>query len=327
MGFLCSVVWLCGAATLAWLFLHAAAFAYVHGVRRPTDWRRFAGEWAVVTGASFGTGEAFARALFARGLNVVLVARSRDRLEAISRDLLASAGAGAGAAAGAGTPECRVRIVSGDFVKDGGAEAYEAVRRATEGLRVSVVVNNVGGGEPGMLPLDYWVDSHPNGEEVIRLTNSTPTITLTRMFLPQMIRNKKGRILNISSLSYSYSVLLANYGPEKAKINAFTTGICEEVRSHGVAVQAIMLGEVSTPATLNKSPSLHVCSATRLASNTLDKFGALGLSTLTPYWFHDLERIAVGAMPERLALFLFHSITLRLRDTVGKTRLMQQKKS
>lgn len=69
------------------MLLYVAVFVWIHFIRPSTSWSQFRGEWGVVTGSSVGTGEAFARALAKRGINVVLVARSADKLERLAKEL------------------------------------------------------------------------------------------------------------------------------------------------------------------------------------------------------------------------------------------------
>ncbi|HST63489.1 MAG TPA: SDR family NAD(P)-dependent oxidoreductase, partial [Longimicrobium sp.] len=105
----------------------------------PLDYR---GRWALVTGASMGIGEAFARALAERGMNVVLCARSGDRLQALAQDLRAE-------------HRVQTHVVDADLAQPGAPA--EAWTRATAGRDIHLLVNNAGFGLKGRfdeLPLE-----------------------------------------------------------------------------------------------------------------------------------------------------------------------------
>ena len=183
---------------------------------------------ALVTGASSGIGEEFARLLAAEGSDLVVVARRRDRLEALAAELTARHGT-------------QVEVLVADLLDDGQRAAVE--RRLTDPERpVDLLVNNAGFGSHGRfveLPLD-------REEGQIRL-NVLALVRLTRVALPGMVERRQGAVLNVSSLAslqpLPYS---ATYSATKAFVTSFSGAVHEEVRGTGVTVLALMPGFVDT---------------------------------------------------------------------------------
>jgi short-subunit dehydrogenase len=181
----------------------------------------------VITGASSGIGAEIARSLARRGHDVVLVARRRDRLDSLAREL---SGAGASATAlvcDLAEPDQRADL------------AAELGRR---GRRVSVLCNSAGVGIPGHvagLPVAALVHQ-------LRL-NTEAMVDLCGRFVPAMVERRRGAVLNVCSLS---SVVpwpsLATYAASKAAALSFTEALHTEVRPDGVAVTAMCPGFVRT---------------------------------------------------------------------------------
>lgn len=183
---------------------------------------------AVVTGASSGIGEAFARLLAAEGRPVLLVARSRDALAALAAALRAAHGGGAEIlAADLGTPEGRA-----------------AVWGATEGAGrpVALLVNSAGFGLNGPeaeLPLERI--------HALLELNVVATVELTHRFLVAMKARRGGAILNVASTSAFYPTPgFAAYGASKAFVLSFTHALHEEARKDGVTVTCLCPGFTRT---------------------------------------------------------------------------------
>lgn len=181
---------------------------------------------ALVTGASSGIGEAFARALAARGERLVLVARRADRLAKLVGQL-----GGEGAAA----------AIPMDLSEPGAAERVkrEVARR---GMAVDLLVNNAGVGHTGVF--------HEEPPERIRGMidlNSRAVAALTRAFLPDMVERGRGRIVNVVSTSAFQPVpYLAIYAASKAFTLSFTEALALELKGTGVRVQALCPGLTAT---------------------------------------------------------------------------------
>jgi short-subunit dehydrogenase len=180
---------------------------------------------ALITGASAGIGEAFARVLAGRGFDLILTARRLDRLEKLAAELAASRG-------------IRVEAIAADLARpDAPAFLQSEVER--RGLRVDWLVNNAGYGLPGVFTALAWA-AH---EDFLRVMLTAPT-ELCHRFLPGMIERGYGRIINVSSVaglspSPAGSTL---YGPTKSCLVRFSQSLAQEVRPHGVLVSALCPG-------------------------------------------------------------------------------------
>jgi short-subunit dehydrogenase len=183
---------------------------------------------ALITGASSGLGLEYAR-LFARdGHDLVLVARRREKLEALARELAEARGiAATPIAADLGDPAAPARI-------------HEQVRAA--GLEVDFLVNNAGFGTTGA-----FAALDPQRELEMIEVNVRALVHLTRLFLPGMIARKHGRILNIgSTAAYMAGPYMANYYASKAYVQSFTEALALELAGTGVTATVSCPGPTAT---------------------------------------------------------------------------------
>ena len=139
---------------------------------------RLEGRRALVTGASSGIGEAYARALRARGCPLVLVARREERLRTLASELGGD-----------------VQVVPADLASPGGPrQVYDEVQ--ARGLAVDVLVNNAGVGHTGR-----FEQEPPAAVENILDLNARAAMLLTRLFLPAMVERRQGIVVNVVSTS------------------------------------------------------------------------------------------------------------------------------
>ncbi|MDB5099544.1 MAG: family NAD(P)-dependent oxidoreductase [Cyanobacteria bacterium RYN_339] len=174
---------------------------------------------ALITGASAGIGEAFAKAL-APTHDLVLVARRADRLEAIARGL-----------------QGNHRVVPADLSDP---HAPEAIARAVGDI--DMLVNNAGTGV-----YDPFVESDVDTTiQTMALNMAAPTL-LTRAFLPGMVERKRGAVINVASLAaYLPLPYGAVYGATKAYLLSFSEALAEELNGTGVKVLCVCPGAVET---------------------------------------------------------------------------------
>jgi uncharacterized protein len=183
---------------------------------------------ALVTGASSGIGAAIARELAERGHGLVLVARRKDRLDALAQELDAGFGV-------------RAEAVGCDLGKAASRQRLPA-RVEALGLQVSVLVNNAGFATNGPF---HEADAARELEQV-RVLVEAP-VALTSAFLPEMVRRGKGAILNVAStagmqpLPYS-----AGYSAAKAYVLSFSEALHQELHGSGVTVTVLAPGPVTT---------------------------------------------------------------------------------
>jgi short-subunit dehydrogenase len=183
---------------------------------------------ALVTGASGGIGEELARILARHGHDLVLVARSADKLAALAERLELDHG-------------IQVRTMAKDLARSEAAgEIHEAL--AGEGLAVDILVNNAGGGLLGKFA-EIGIEGYA---EMLRLNVETPTM-LTRLLLPPMLERGSGRILNVASTAaFQPGPLMAVYYATKAYLLSLSEALANEVAGTGVTVTALCPGPTET---------------------------------------------------------------------------------
>jgi hypothetical protein len=182
----------------------------------------------LITGASSGIGAAFARKLAARGRNVLLVARSEDKLITLCNEL-------------GRLTSIRAQYLTLDLQQpDAGSILFEETNK--RGLEIEMLINNAGFGsmgEFGKLDLDREL-------EIIEL-NIRALVDLTHRFLGPMRERKRGTIINVASTAGFQAVpYMGTYAATKAFVISFSEALWEENRSHGVHVMALCPGVTDT---------------------------------------------------------------------------------
>jgi uncharacterized protein len=188
----------------------------------------YRGSWVLVTGASSGLGEEFARKFAERGAHLVVAARSLERLERLAGDLARVNGV-------------TVRPVAVDLsTRDGTAELLARVRES--GTFIEHLVNNAGFGSAGpFASLDGAREA-----SMVRL-NMEAVVVLTRGLLEPMIAAGRGGVINVASTAAFQPVpFMSTYGATKAFVLSFTLGLATELRSAGVRALALCPGPVRT---------------------------------------------------------------------------------
>jgi uncharacterized protein len=183
---------------------------------------------ALVTGASSGIGEAFARNLAERGHDVVLVARDLARLDALAKELSAAHGAHA-------------EVLPADLTDPAQLERVEA-RCRDRSSPLDILVNNAGFGTFGAF---HTLDLDAEVREI--QLNVVALVRLTHAAAVEMAARGRGGILNVSSLAgFQPGPMNATYGATKAFITSFTEAMHEELAGTGVAVTALCPGFTRT---------------------------------------------------------------------------------
>jgi short-subunit dehydrogenase len=185
-------------------------------------------ETALVTGASSGIGEEFARQLAARGKDLVLVARSQGKLQALAGALATRHGVAA-------------QAIALDLSRPCVAETLfaETERR---GLAVDFLVNNAGFGRVGeFAALSFDVEA-----DMVRLNVNT-VVELARFYVPGMCRRGRGGVVNVASNAAFQPVpYMAVYAASKAFVLHFSEALAEEVAGSGVGIVALCPGATAT---------------------------------------------------------------------------------
>ena len=183
---------------------------------------------AVITGASFGIGRAFAQICARNKFDLVLIARSQPQLEALAAELRQSTGR-------------TVLTIAQNLAESGASlKVFEQVRRS--GLPVDALINNAGFGTLG----PFWETNRDQQLQMIQL-NIAALTDLTRLFLPAMIERRQGRILNVASTAaFQPGPLMSVYYASKAYVVSFSQAIHNEARRHGVTVTCLCPGPTKT---------------------------------------------------------------------------------
>jgi uncharacterized protein len=185
------------------------------------------GSTALITGASSGIGEEFARQLAARGQGVFLVARREERLRALADDLERLHG-------------IRAEVASADLEDPAAVEALPG-QVAERGLEVEILVNNAGFTTVG--------DVHANPDRQLGMVrvNCEALLALTTAWLPGMVERGRGAVIQVASVaSFQPIPVQAVYAATKAFVRSFSEAVSAELRGTGVTMTALCPGPVAT---------------------------------------------------------------------------------
>jgi len=182
---------------------------------------------ALITGASSGLGESFARFLSGRGLRVILTARREERLKSLCAEIISAGGSAI--------------YFPADLSNEAGrAGLFEFVRGKE--ITPDILINNAGFGWYG-----YFYEMPWETASNLMAVNMAASAHLTRLFLPDMLARGSGHIINIGSIAGGLpNQGIAMYGASKAFLNAFTTALYRELRGSGVTASVMRLGPVET---------------------------------------------------------------------------------
>ncbi len=184
------------------------------------------GPWALITGASSGIGAEFADQLAERGINLVLVARRRDRLETLGGELERR-------------NKIQVRIAMADLSKP---DFMTPIRPITESLDIGLLVNNAGFGLAG-----NFLQHDLRRELDLLNVNCRAPLILTHEFGRQMTKRKRGGIIFVSSVSgYIATPLEASYAASKVYELFLAESLWYELKKEGVDVLALCPGSTIT---------------------------------------------------------------------------------
>jgi short-subunit dehydrogenase len=193
----------------------------------------FRGKTALVTGASAGLGEEFARQLVDLGvIHLVLTARRLDRLEALKSELLKN------------HPPLRIDTIPVDLSDTNAVTEFLANlgKGAWDGFSCDILINNAGLGDLGT-----FETSEPAKIESMIAVNILALTRITRWALPGMLAKKAGWICNVGSTAGMIPLpTFAVYAATKAYVNSFTEALRIELHGSGVNVNALCPGPVQT---------------------------------------------------------------------------------
>lgn len=212
----------------------------------------------LITGASSGIGESFAQKLAARGENLLLVARSEDKLAALCSELGRASNVNA-------------QYVAMDLSKDGApAQVFDECER--RGLVIEKLINNAGFGSMG----DFTTMDLSRELQMIDL-NIKALVALTFLFIKPMRKRRSGAIINVASTAGFQPVpFMATYAATKAFVLNFSEALWEENREHGVHIMALCPGVTET----NFFEAAHIDKPPMRVSQTPDEVVETALRAL-----------------------------------------------
>jgi len=252
-------------------------------------------DWAVVTGATDGIGKAYAMALAKKGLNVLIVSRTQEKLDAVCQEITDKHGV-------------EVRTHQTDFTKLDDA-ALSSLTGVLTQLQVGVLVNNVA---VNIEMPTYFDDIDLAKVRDITSCNTLGTALLTHAVLPQMKSRKRGVIINLSSVGGALpSAMLQPYGATKAFVENFSEAIAEETKKYGIVVQCNVPYFVKTAMANRSRATMTVPEPRDFVSASLSKLG--NAVTISPYWSHAIVLGAIKSLPHAFIVPYVHDMHIDIR--------------
>ncbi|XP_001633507.2 very-long-chain 3-oxoacyl-CoA reductase-B [Nematostella vectensis] len=234
-----------------------------------TDLKRY-GSWAVVTGCTDGIGRCYAEKLAGRGLNIVLISRSLEKLKQVQQHI-----------------ESQFYVQTKIIVKDfgGNAELYQDLDEQLSNLDIGILVNNVGMASM----INRFADLKIEDCWKMLNVNALSAVMMTHIVLPGMLSRQRGVVVNVSSLVGSDPMpLMSVYYATKAFLDFFSSCLHSEYSSKGIFVQCVRPAFVATKMTgmRNKPGTALTPTADQYVEQAL---GTIGVEQRTSgFWSHSL---------------------------------------
>jgi short-subunit dehydrogenase len=244
---------------------------------------------ALITGASEGIGRELAGLFAADGYDLILVSRNRNRLEALAQ-MLKNLHSGT------------VQVVAKDLAQSAAPqELYQHVLKSR--CTIDVLVNNAGFGTYGKFSSLEWAPE----AELLQL-NIVSLTQLTRLFLPAMLEQHAGKILNVASVAaYFPGPLMTTYYASKAYVRSFTNAVADEIRGSGVTISLLCPGPTKTQfhARALMEDARLVSKRRRMSSEKVARIGYHGLMKgkriILPGWQNKILSQVSRCIPDALA--------------------------
>ncbi len=256
-------------------------------------------KYTLITGGSRGIGKALARECAGRGMNLLLVARVADRLEATAREIRDEF-------------SISVNTFAVDLLEpDAPQQVWDWCKQ--KGYPVNILINNAGiGGKPEALE-----QSTPEHADARIFLNIRTLVQLTRVFLPELKSHSRSYILNMGSLSaYFPCAYKTVYSGSKAFISQFSQALNEELRGSPVSITVVNPNVVPTNSGLDKRIQAHPGFSIRLVVLSIEKVAMVsidkmlkGKTVVVPGFINNIlvlfSRIASRGFRERQTAKIF----------------------
>ncbi|KAH7387475.1 hypothetical protein KP509_16G024600 [Ceratopteris richardii] len=270
------------------------------------------GSWALVTGCTDGIGKGFCFQLAKRRLNLILVGRSQEKLDALTSELKAK------------YKTVQLRTVLLDFLVPDLSPGFKQIEELVAELDVGILVNNAG------LSYPYARFFHEVDEDLMRnliRMNVEVIVRMVQIVIPHMLKRKRGAIVNIGSGSASVlpsDPLYALYAGTKGFIDIFSRNLSVEYKNSGIDVQCQAPLHVATKLASIRRSSLFCPSPNSYAQSGVKWIGYESLCC--PYWPHSLLWKLVNLLPHSLVdMVRMHSgLDVRRRGKAKEARKKEQ---
>ncbi|EME44214.1 hypothetical protein DOTSEDRAFT_71895 [Dothistroma septosporum NZE10] len=242
------------------------------------------GSWAVVTGASDGIGKEYALQLAANAFNIVLVSRTKSKLDTLAQEI-------------ENKYKVQTKVHAMDFAANRDTD-YTALKQVVAGLDVSILINNVG--QSHSIPVPFTDTSETEMKDIITI-NCTGTLRVTQLIAPGMVQRKHGLILTMASFGgIMPTPLLATYSGSKAFLQQWSTALSGELAPHNVHVQLVQSYLVTSAMSKIRRSSALIPTPKQFVRAALGKIGRSGgaqgiAATSTPYWSHGIMHWAIAS--------------------------------
>ncbi|XP_028765232.1 very-long-chain 3-oxoacyl-CoA reductase 1-like [Neltuma alba] len=288
-----------GFISLCKLATHVLWWLWVMFLRPPKNLKHY-GSWAIVTGCTDGIGKALTFELASRGLNLVLVGRNPRKLHDTWTEIRER------------HPDADARVVEMDLGSIGGEEIMKRMEEATEGLDVGVLVNNagtVGSGEPRF----FHEGELETMEQMIKV-NMEGLTWMTKAVIPQMLKKKKGAIINIGSgltVAFPSYPLNAVYAATKEYVRMMSRSMSLEYKEKGIDIQCQEPLYVATKM-IKREASWAILTAEEYSRSSMRWFGYE--KECEPHPLHSLQAMFVRLFPDSLINSLLLRFFTSLRN-------------
>lgn len=230
-------------------------YYYQHWVYKK-DYSQYKGEYAAVCGASEGIGRALSLELAKKGINLILIARNKEKIQGVAQ-------------------ECekfnvKTKIIPLDLTKK---ESFDVLKG--EISDVSILINNAGGMVGGKLFEEFMNYDRDDFDYTYNL-NFFFVVEVCKIVLPSMKQKKRGIILNCSSLSTRFPYYLSPYTSSKCALNGLGHALNREYGSEGITIQSLLIGMVETSGTKDIEKSFDIVSPEQISQDIINGCGCGG---------------------------------------------------
>jgi short-subunit dehydrogenase len=256
---------------------------------------------ALITGASLGIGLEFAKTFAAAKNNLVLVARSEEKLKTLSTELEKIYG-------------IKVKVIAADLSNMAEVQKVYDTCKA-ENIVINYLINNAGIGV-----FDFFTDSDWNKTEQMIDLNIKSLTKMCKLFIPDMVARKSGKILNVASTAaFQPGPTMAVYYASKSFVLSFSEAIYNELQGTGVSVTCLCPG--ATQSNFFEAASMHESNLVKgkklPTSKEVAEFGykAMMKNKLTVIygWMNAVMATSIRFAPRKLVLKIVRKIQEKAR--------------